>query len=232
MNRVSRPRCILALLMLLAGGCALKARQTQTAAPKSASRQAGLPSWAPENSSPEFLRAAKLLKPIPPEAQPYSAEYIPCWELFGSLTDKQIAEFMTEKTIKFPSSALPKQIVDANVKSGEGRVEGSYYFTNIKAVRLPMQSLTPRQKELFDKYVAVYEGCNQGAKKPDLLVDLYHAGAKQDLSNVNMRFQTKGRLVSLFFSGIDKAFPIISSGRFAQVVEPKAPQPQKKKRSR
>jgi hypothetical protein len=227
MNRVSRPRCILALLILLAGGCALKAQQTKTATPKSASRQAGLPSWAPENSSPEFLRAAKLLKPIPPEAQPYSAEYIPCWELFGSLTDKQLAEFM-----KLKQYIIRQQLSKDTLDRMEARVEGNELVFNYRTIQIPMQSLTPRQKELFNKYVAVYEGNNQGGKKPDLLVDLYHAGAKQDLSNVMMCFLTNGRLVRVVFGGISKPFPLIQSGAFAQVIEPKQPQPQKKRRSR
>jgi hypothetical protein len=229
MKPINRWLCVLALLLLFTGGCTSKAQQTP--APKSVSRQAGLPSWAPENPSPEFLRAAKFLKAIPPEAQPYSAEYIPCWELFGSLTNEQIAEFMRKKQMSFSARDIPKGALDSMVKDGD-RVEGGRIISTYRGVHLPMKSLSPRQKELFNKYVAVYTGYNQSAKKPDLLVELYHAGAKQDLSNVALYFQTTGHMLHFFFGGTDRPFPLIESGPVAQVIEPKAPQPQKKKRPR
>jgi hypothetical protein len=230
---------ILASLLLLAGGCARRAQHTtrptnvarQTTGPRNVARQGDLPSWAPEHPSLEFLRAAKLLKAIPPEAQPYSPEYVPCWELFGSLTDKQIAELMTPKyashSMRFPS----KEDADALVRSGDARVEGDHMVIAVRCVSVPIASFSPRQRQLLDKYAAVYTGTNQGPGKHDLLVDLYHAGAEQDLSNVDLFFNGHGHLVMMTFTGHGKPFPFIGAGSFAQLREWKAPLPREKLRA-
>jgi hypothetical protein len=209
--------CVLASFLLLAGGCARRAQRTPGAG--NVARRDDLPSWAPEHPSPEFLHAAKLLKAVPSEAEPYSPEFVPCWELFGSLTDEQIAELMTPKYVphgmRFPS----QEDLDALLKSGDARVEGDHVVLAFRCLSVPIKSLSPRQRQLLDKYAAVYGGTDQGPGKHDLLVDLYHAGAEQDLSNVFLFLSTQGHLVTLSFGGHGKPFPFIGTYSFAQLRE-------------
>jgi len=230
MKPIHRWLCVLASLLLLAGGCAPKAQQTTR--PKNVSRQDQIPSWAPEHPSPEFLRAAKLLKAIPPEAQPYSAEYVPCWELFGSLTDKQLAELMTWKYEFRSTRQISEELLGILVRNGQSRVEGDRVVIAHRFVSVPIKSFSRRQRQLLDKYIAVYAGYNQPAGKHDLLVDLYHAGAKQDLSNVDLYFNGHGHLVSFNFQGHGKPFPLIGSGPFAQFRESAAPRLREKLREK
>jgi len=205
------------------------ARTASAARPEQA-LQTSLPEWAPEHPSPEFLRAAKFLKAIPPEAQPYSPEYVPCWELFGSLTDQQLTEFTTWKYEFRSTRQTSKELVDIMARNGQGRVEGDRVVMAHRWVRVPMKSFSPRQRQLVDKYSAVYTGTDQGAGKHDLLVDLYHAGAKQDLANVDLWFTANGHLVTLMFAGHDRPFPFIGSYSFAQLRESAAPRLREKLR--
>ncbi len=221
MRPMHRWLCVLASLLLLAGGCASRARHAT--GPRNVPRHDDLPSWAPEHPSPEFLRAAKLLKAVPPEAEPYNPEFVPCWELFGSLTDQQLTEFTTWKYDFRSTRGTSKELLDIMVSSGQGRVEGDRAVLASRWVSVPVKSLSPRQRQLLDKYAAVYGGTDQGPGKHDLLVDLYHAGAKQDLSNVDLWFQACGHLVMMTFAGHDRPFPLIGSYSFAQVRESAAP---------
>ncbi len=241
MKPMHRWPCVLASFLLLAGagGCASKAQHTTGS--RNVARQDDLPSWAPQHPSPEFLRAAKLLKAIPPEAQPYSPEYVPCWELFGSLTDQQIAEFMTWRYQLRTTRNLSKDALDAFMKTGQAGVEGDRVVLAFRGAHVPIASFSPRQRQLLDKYTAVYAGENQGPGKHDLLVDLYHAGAKQDLSNVDLYFTANGHLVRLSFQyggdisnfrGRVRLFPFIGSGPFAQLRESTAPQLREKLREK
>jgi hypothetical protein len=144
---------------------------------------------------------------------------VPCWELFGSLTDQQIAELLTWQYQSRSARGASKEMVEMMVKSGEGQVEGDRFTMAFRYVRLPMKSLSPRQRQLLDKYAAVYSGTDQGPGKHDLLVDLYHAGATQDFSNVDLWFQAVGHLVIMSFAGRDRPFPMIGSGAFGQLRE-------------
>jgi hypothetical protein len=157
---------------------------------------------------------------------------LPCWELFGSLTDQQLTEFATWKYEFRSARHTMKEVLDNKVAEGQGRVEGDRAVLAWRWVRVPMKSFSPRQRQLFDKYAAVYAGYNQGPGKHDLLVDLYRAGATQDLSNVDLLFSTHGHLVSLMLVGHGKIFPLIGSGSFAQFRESSAPQLQEAPRVR
>jgi hypothetical protein len=212
---------ILAALLLLAGGCA---RRVQPAtAPQTVAHQDDLPSWAPEHPSPEFLRAAKLLKAVPPEAEPYSPDYVPCWELFGSLTDQQLTEFTTWRYQLRDTRTTSKGLLDLMVRNGEGRVEGDRAVFGMRWVSVPVKSFSPRQRQLLGKYAAVYTGYDREPGKHDLLVELYRGGADQDLSNVDLFFCTSGHLVNLMLVGHSKIFPPMGSPAFAQIRESAAP---------
>jgi len=54
-------------LMVLAFGCSHRAPQRPSAPAPAPKASVPLPEWAPKDPSPEFLRAAKVLKPMPPE---------------------------------------------------------------------------------------------------------------------------------------------------------------------
>jgi hypothetical protein len=134
-----------------------------------------LPEWAPENPSPEFLRAARVLKPFPLEPLPAEAETVPgltdlharihstwpaAYEFFGALTDDQIEHFLSTNEI-----------------------------------RIPVKSLTAEQRAALDNWFGVYREAMEGAATDlpvprDYLVQLYRHGAAEDLSNVDVGFST------------------------------------------
>jgi hypothetical protein len=150
-------------------GCG-KDSKPQTPTP-AATINVSLPEWAPKNPSPEFLRAAKVLKPIPPEilgslgekAGPaaqavlarYHGTYPPAWEFFGTLSEQQIEHLRSSGT-----------------------------------VRVPVKSMTPAQRHLLDRYFDAWRKAMAGQEQipPDWLVVLYKEGAKEDLSNVEAGF--------------------------------------------
>lgn len=75
------------VMVCVAAGCGRKAEKTP-AAKATPPAGVGLPDWAPKNPSPEFLRAAKVLKPLPEDAggggSPLTVAF---HEMFGALTD-------------------------------------------------------------------------------------------------------------------------------------------------
>ncbi len=181
--------------LVVVAGCARHA-----AAPKPVTRPAAsaapLPDWAPKSPSPEFLRAAKVLRPMPPEvfgsgeqagpaAQAFMARYartLPAaWELFGSLTDEQIHRFLTAK----PNTDNPEIS---------------------KLIFIPVKSLTPVQRAALDRWFAAWRTAMQGLAAEveervddDRVVTLYKAGVREDLSNLDVGFNQAGHSVNLFF---------------------------------
>jgi hypothetical protein len=124
--------------------------------------------------SPEYRRAASLLKPLPPELgseqaqsdlaeQAFNVRYHrtidAAWEFFGSLSDEQIERLQTTKEL-----------------------------------RIPVPSLTEKQRAALFHYFDVWRETMKGLPadetsfSEDWLVALYKFGAKQDLSNVEVRF--------------------------------------------
>jgi hypothetical protein len=131
-------------------------------------KQPPLPDWAPKGPSPEFLRAAKVLKPLPPEmlvgaAQGdaaleamlarYTRSFAAAYEFFGTLSDEQIERFLSTKVI-----------------------------------RLPVRSLTSAQRAALDNWFDAFRQAMEGGppELADFRVILYKAGATEDLSNVDV----------------------------------------------
>jgi hypothetical protein len=130
-----------------------------------------LPEWAPEDPSPEFLRAAKVLRPYAEEraAAPqddlsrrtararYTRTLTAAWEFFGTLSDDQIERLLAAKELQ-----------------------------------MTMRTLTETQRtalyHYFDVYREVMEGVSDRVYGEDPLVELYKFGAKEDLSNVEIQF--------------------------------------------
>ena len=118
-----------------------------------------LPAWAPEEPSPEFLSAARVLGSFPAEDssqedQSFNQILVPTWEFFGTLDDDQVNSLLANKSIS-----------------------------------LPFGSLTRKQRSQFDNILSVYRQTMRNApadSSKDLLVLLYEKGARKDLSNVNL----------------------------------------------
>jgi hypothetical protein len=190
MNRMRWITLVLgAAIVLLAVGCS---RQGRKAAPAAALPPGVvLPEWAPKNPSPEFVRAARVLKPVPPEmfgganqSQPavaamlqrYSATFPALYEFFGTFTDEQIDRFLSTKTILVP----------------------------VKSLTTSQRTALNNWFEAFRK--AMQGGLPQGAppEMADYLLVLYKAGAKEDLSNVEVGFDAAhlgaGHMVHIYFA--------------------------------
>ncbi len=160
--------------------------RTQKTADARPAQTAGvpLPDWAPKNPSPEFLRAAKVLKPLPIEELLTSAQgdlarearmkqmrrvWPAAYEFFGTLTDEQTQHFVSTGT-----------------------------------VRMPVRSLSAQQRTALDNWFEAYRRNMAGLEpdRDDFLVSLYRDGAKEDLSNVEVGFSTLtggGHLVKIRF---------------------------------
>ena len=139
-----------------------------------------LPDWAPENPSREFLRAARVLKPMPRELLDAGArgdqtraatidKFTRVWpasyEFFGTLTDDQMKRFLS---------------------TGQ--------------IRIPVKDLTIAQKTALDSWFSAWQRAMKGTEDEDFLVDLYKAGAERDLSNVEAGFDVQaGHMVHVKF---------------------------------
>jgi len=176
MRNVILPLLIPVVLMLLvASGCGQRTVQEKPADKPPQTAAVPLPEWAPANPSPEFLRAARVLKPIPREIlvnyaegdKAKEAEIQRClgtwpahYEFFGTLTDKQIQQFLSKKQI-----------------------------------RIPIRSLTPKQRAAMESFFSEWRLAMKGTEQPDFLVFLYKRGAKEDFSNVEAGFDAHGGVI-------------------------------------
>jgi hypothetical protein len=143
-----------------------------------------LPVWAPKDPSPEFLRAARVFKtwvnesPVSDEPDlsgralesRFRRALVPAWEFFGSLTDEQIERFRKTRDL---------------------------------TIRVP--DLTEKQRaalyHFFDVWRQEFRGVSTVNTEfdEDWLVGLYKAGAKEDLSNVQIQFLVRGSVrVAMF----------------------------------
>jgi hypothetical protein len=171
----------LAIVVLVAPGCGKQAQRSPSAGTQARVTGVPLPEWAPENLSPEFLRAARVIESDPPEFYDKPGEPDPAvraywarfthwlptaWELFGRLTDKQMEQFLTARE-----------------------------------VRIPIRSMTEKQRAILDRLFEDYRQAMSGVPEiEDWLVHLYKLGAQEDLSNVDVLFwnRASGLAVMVF----------------------------------
>jgi hypothetical protein len=162
-------------LLLLAPGCGRRATQEQPTEKPTETVNVPLPEWAPENPSPEFLRAARVLRGVPMDVvgrgdvpeQSWRAmlEYMKrinptLWQLFGSLSDAQIESFLAAKRIA-----------------------------------VAVRDLTPGQVTALDAVLEANKGNEMeisGVTLPDFRTLLHKMGAAEDLSNVTVGFTIEG----------------------------------------
>ncbi len=172
---------LIALLLLAVfplAGCGRSTARTTTPRASKAVTSIPLPEWAPKSPSPEFLRAARVLRPMPDEvsvaqdrgdmvgrawSEKYHRTFVAAWEFFGSLTDQQIERFVATKRL-----------------------------------RLLVKDLTPQQRAALYHHFDVWRETMRGVPADyqdqfgeDWLVELYRLGAKQDLSNVEITFEVR-----------------------------------------
>ncbi len=166
---------VMALSLALAAGCARRGGEQPPEPEPAQTTEVPLPEWAPENPSPEFVRAAKVLKPFPlgemlrgPKGDDLSTRAVvryatrvwsAAYEFFGTLSDEQVDHFLSSED---------------------------------KQIYMPVKSLTTKQRTALDGY---FEASRQAGK--DRVVDLYKGGAKEDLSNVDAGFKLRGRRVNI-----------------------------------
>ncbi len=149
---------------------------------KTSANETPLPAWAPKNPSPEFLRAAKVLKPVT-----YSERFAPAAE------EPKVKIQLTRNLRLLPASyEFFGTLGDAQIKR----------FEAIKEVRIRAKSLTPKQLAALNHWFAEYREAMKGMpdKDADFLVNLYRLNAKEDLSNVDVGFRARsGHAVHLEF---------------------------------
>jgi hypothetical protein len=163
------------LVLLLVYGCDQRAPRESPAGNATHAADVPLPEWAPKNPSPEFLRAAKVLRGVPMDAVGrgdlpeqtwrallgYMRQINPTlWQLFGSLSDAQIDSFLAAQRIA-----------------------------------IPVRDLTPRQMAALDAVLDANKGNEiqiSGKNLPDFRTLLYKMGAEEDMSNVTIGFTIEG----------------------------------------
>ncbi|NIM07271.1 MAG: hypothetical protein GTN69_08685 [Armatimonadetes bacterium] len=200
MRRVAAGSLVVGLLVVfLAIGCSRQVQQEPADRDPEQASRLGLPEWAPENPSLEFLRAAKVLKPLPEEILSYTMLLPACYELFGTLTDEQIADFLQPKqrSISVEAAARNEGMRDLLEKKRGAQVVGDELVYKVNEISLPVESLTPPQRAAFENVLVAWEKEHVGTPEEDLLVLLYKQGAKEDLSNVTIHFGVFGHVVSL-----------------------------------
>ncbi len=153
-----------------------------------------LPEWAPESPSPEFLRAAGVLKPLPEEiylvaddplervAQrvAWQEHIMPrTWELFGTLSDGQVERFL-----------------DAN------------------NVFVKVSEMTANQRAALRRLLDDFRDLEAGGQNFDVEVQLYKFGAREDLSNVEVGFATSRG------GGLSKMVIFLAAVRPSKVGDP------------
>ncbi|NIM07266.1 MAG: hypothetical protein GTN69_08660 [Armatimonadetes bacterium] len=145
--------------------------------------RARLPDFAPENPSPEFLRAASVLKPMAAEPSGGGGDLeraamagrlnrvMPAaWELFGTLSDEQIEKMIDTNEVSIPATQLTDKQWDA-------------------------------LNHFFDVWHQTYKGVSPLEDwSEDVVVDLYKLGAREDLSNIVIAFKAgRSKRVAILF---------------------------------
>jgi len=180
----------IAVAALASGGCGRHPAQRPAAVVPTPDAATPLPVWAPNIPSPEFLRAARVLKPLPDEflqgilgksaegealLQRYHAMMPAAYQFFGTLDDRQVERLRTTHEIRIPAKAL----------TPEQRAALNHWFEDWRAA---MKGMRPELE--------------------DFLVGIYKIGGKEDLSNVDIGFtavreeggrMVAGHLVQIYF---------------------------------
>jgi len=184
-----------------ASGCGHRAAHKPAPTPAVPKVAVPLPEWTPKNPSPEFLRAARVLKPMPPELAQNNYPTLPSvWEFFGTLSDDQVQEFMRVKETRFSRRQFSEPDIKYRKEHMGAKEVGDELVIMRRSIILPVPKLMLKQRKALDRVFAAWAKWQKGKPMEDLLVTLYKIGAKQDLSNVDVGFDSwGGHVVSLMF---------------------------------
>jgi hypothetical protein len=205
--------------LILTAGCGRQAVDTPSSDAGMETAEVPLPEWAPENPSPEFLRAARVLKPLPEDVRPYSPLVLASYELFGTLTDEQIAAFQERRQSRLPLNQTSEEVRDLFKKKYGAEEVGRVLVYDSHEVAIPVPSLTPAQRKAFDRVAEAWRETFAGRPdRADLVVQLYEIGARKDLSNVHVTFDARGHAVGLSFQvRSSKGVNSLAASDFAQL---------------
>jgi len=200
MRQVKRLVPIMLAAVCAIGGCGRKPKPTPPIAPKTAV-SIPLPDWAPKNPSPEFLRAAKVIKPwggpIGERGRGVAAGR-PSTEAYSPDVPRAQDDVAPDLAGRAWSEKYHRTLVAAWEFFGTLTGEEIDRFVRTKKVRLLAKDLNPKQRAAMYHYFDVWRETMKGVPvdlrsqfDEDWLVDLYKLGAKQDLSNVEITFDVR-----------------------------------------
>jgi hypothetical protein len=99
---------LLSISLCFVLGCRGQARERAVDVSPARPAQVPLPDWAPENPSEEFLRAAKVLKPLPKIG--LTGLLAPIWtaayEFFGTMSEEQVERLRETGVLRLPVQSL------------------------------------------------------------------------------------------------------------------------------
>jgi hypothetical protein len=174
---------LLLFAMFPPAGCGRSTARTTTPKASKAVTSIPLPEWAPKNPSPEYMRAWKVLKPTPQEA-------------FAEFAKGDPGKAMLLRRVSKTWGAAYEffgTLTDQQMQR----------FLSVKEVRMPVKSLTARQRAGLDNWLECWrrEMKGNGSVPDDVLVLLLKMGARRDLSNVDVGFtaQNEGHRVHIIF---------------------------------
>jgi uncharacterized protein YcgL (UPF0745 family) len=192
---------MIVLILLFAAGCAHHTAQKPTSVKPSVQATIPLPDWAPKNPSPEFLRAAKVIKPwggpIGERGRGVAAGR-PSTEAYSPDVPRAQDDVAPDLAGRAWSEKYHRTLVAAWEFFGTLTGEEIDRFVRTKKVRLLAKDLNPKQRAAMYHYFDVWRETMKGVPvdlrsqfDEDWLVDLYKLGAKQDLSNVEITFDVR-----------------------------------------
>jgi hypothetical protein len=146
-----------------------------------------LPSWTPKHPSPEFLRAAKIIRPVPDEIlqqfakelapgnktlpaamQRYAATFPAAYEFIGSLSDTQLAMFMKPRQLVMQ---IPKKISKEEAAKAfaaqqkwmpDARLVDDKVICTLREIRIPIKALTQAQRAALDRWMDAFDRATKG----------------------------------------------------------------------
>jgi hypothetical protein len=180
-----------ALVLLLGGVGGVTTAVAEEAAPEASAEEAPeatvLPEWAPADPSDEFLRGLRALLVVPTEQvlapagdNEELATYLkkmmntlwpPAFELFGSLSEEEMATFFAEEELRLPVPSLPAE----------------------------QQTVLDRWLAAADTVIARAPVGSDVPPKGGYMALMKEEGAEEDLSNVDVGFGSKNGMVGVYF---------------------------------
>ncbi|NIM07272.1 MAG: hypothetical protein GTN69_08690, partial [Armatimonadetes bacterium] len=104
-----------------------------------------------------------------------------------------------QRSTSLEAAARNEGMRDFLEKQRGAEVVGDELIYKVNEISLPVKSLTPAQRAALENLIVEWGKEYVGTPDEDLLVSWYKMGAKEDLSNVTIRFAAMGHIVSLWY---------------------------------